>query len=134
MKFPSYEEQNKFLDRYVRPLFSVGGIGEIITNYKRDKSEKLRCDTVREMARKGVYKSLRHLETKGTSWDEIVSEMKKGIDKAKYAKLFHFNLEERNKMPYRSDDMRVYCLPPRERQEGYNKYGKLPIERVFNQR
>ena len=120
MKFPSYERQNQWISDYVAPIINNFDIGKVVQNYKRNKREALR----NEMTKAGVFESLKRLEKEGTSWDKIMSQMREGIESAKYAKMYEL-----------IDFSALGDLFPRERDHSIDVLYNLPRreERLFPQ-
>lgn len=67
MKFPDGERQDKWIRDYIAPILIKGDIGEVISNYRKNKRESFE----RKMEDAGVYASLQKLEREGTSWEKV---------------------------------------------------------------
>jgi len=77
MQKPTYEAQNRWLARYVAPIFIDGGFGKVRNNIRESRRET----TVKRMADAGVYNSLLRLE-KNTSEEIVFGDIKTKINKA----------------------------------------------------
>lgn len=81
MELPSYERQNKWLQDYFLPALFLD-IGTIAQNYRSNKRESLR----EKMSKAGVFASLERLESSGTSFEQVMDDMREKIECAERAK------------------------------------------------